>query len=259
MLLTIDVGNTNLCFGIFDGEELKGTFRLKTDPDRTSDEIGLFACEYFHRFGLEPEQVEDVIVASVVPHVMHTLTNAMVKYFNRVPLVIDGGVDPGLKIGVPGDERLGPDRSVACIAAMAKYGAPCIVLDFGTATTLDAVNAQGEYMGGCITTGLRVSADALTQRASLLPQVELTWPEKVLNSTAVGHIQAGLVMGYIGAVEYLIRRAKEELGEPDCTVVATGGLAGLVSENTALVQYEDRDLVLDGLRMIYLREKSRLA
>lgn len=258
MLLTIDVGNTNLCFGIFDGAELRGTFRLKTDPDRTSDEIGLFACEYFHRFGLEPEQVEDVIVASVVPHVMHTLCSAMVKYFGKVPLVIDGGVDPGLKMGVPGDERLGPDRSVACVAAMAKYGAPCIVLDFGTATTLDAVNARGEYMGGCITTGLRVSADALTQRASLLPQVELTMPDRVLNFTAVGHIQAGLMMGYIGAVEYLVRRAREELGAPGCPVVATGGLARMVAENTDLVQFEDKDLVLEGLRLIYLREKGKL-
>lgn len=257
MLLAIDVGNTNICFGIYDGAELLGTFRLKTDPDRTSDEIGLFACEYFRRFDLSPEAVDDVIIASVVPHIMYTLTNAVMKYFGKCPMIIDDGVDPGLAMGVSGDERLGPDRSVACVAAIVKYHAPCIVLDFGTATTLDALNEKGEYMGGCITAGLRVTADALAGRASLLPRVELARPEKVLNNTAVGHIQAGIVLGYIGATEHLIRLAKEELGVPDCKVIATGGLARLVADNTSLIQVVDKDLVLDGLRMVYHRERGR--
>lgn len=255
MLLAIDVGNTNLCFGIYEGEELLGGFRLKTDLDRTSDEIGLFACDYFRRFGLEPESVEAVIIASVVPGIMYTLNNAMVKYFGHTPLVIDSGVEPGLEMGVEGKERLGPDRSVACVAAIARYGAPCIVLDFGTATTLDAVDRQGRYKGGCITTGLRVSANALCSKTSMLPQVELTRPEKVLNSTAVGHIQAGLVLGYIGAMEYLIRLAREELSEPNCKVVATGGLARLVADSSGQIEAADCDLVLDGLRLIYNREK----
>ncbi len=257
MLLAIDVGNTNICFGIYDGETLKGTFRLKTDSDRTADEIGLFACEYFRRFDLEPEELKDIIIASVVPQVMYTLNRAMEKYFGKTPMIIDAGVEPGLAMGVPGDERLGPDRSVACVAAIEKYGVPCIVLDFGTATTLDALNEKGEYMGGCIATGLRVSADALTQRASLLPRVELVRPEKVLNTTAVGHIQAGVVLGYIGSMEYLIRLAKEELGAPDCPVVATGGLASIVAENTSLIQVVDKDLVLDGLRIIYQRAREK--
>lgn len=256
MLLAIDVGNTNICFGIYEGTALRGTFRLKTDPDRTSDEIGLFACEYFRRFNLSPDDVDDVIIASVVPHVMDALSNAVINYFGRRPMIIDDGVDPGLVMGVPGDERLGADRSVACVAAIAKYEAPCIVLDFGTATTLDALNAKGEYMGGCITTGLRVSAEALTGRASLLPRVELVRPEKVLNSTAVGHIQAGIVLGYIGAMEHLIRLAKEELGAADCKVIATGGLARLVADNSQLIQVVDKDLVLEGLRMVYQREKG---
>lgn len=256
MLLAIDVGNTNICFGIFEGTELRGTFRLKTDSDRTSDEIGLFACEYFRRFNLSPDAIDDVIIASVVPHVMYTLNNAVMNYFGRRPMIIDDGVDPGLAMGVAGDERLGADRSVACVAAIAKYHAPCIVLDFGTATTLDALNAKGEYMGGCITAGLRVSADALTGRASLLPKVELARPEKVLNVTAVGHIQAGIVLGYIGSMEYLIRLAKEELGVPDCKVIATGGLSRLVADNSDFIQVVDKDLVLDGLQIVYQREKG---
>lgn len=255
MLLAIDVGNTNLTFGIFEGAAMRGSFRLKTDSDRTSDEIGLFACDYFRRFGLDPEAVEDVIIDSVVPPIMHTLTNAIRKYFGKKPLVIDDGVDPGLAMGVAGDERLGADRSVACVAAIAKYGAPCVVLDFGTATTLDALNEQGAYMGGCITAGVRVSTDALFSRAALLPRVELVCPDKVLNTTAVGQIQAGAVMGYIGAMEHLIRKAKLELDAPGCRVVATGGLAGMMAQNSKLIDVVDRDLVLDGLRMIYDREK----
>lgn len=256
MLLAVDVGNTNLCFGIYDGEEMKGSFRLKTDPDRTSDELGLFACDYFRRFGLEPEEVEDVIIASVVPTIMHTLTNAMIKYFGREPIVLSSEEEVGLALGVESDEHLGPDRSVACVAAIARYGAPCIVLDFGTATTLDALNEKGEYMGGCITAGVRVSANALSAKTSLLPTVELARPEKVLNTTAVGHIQAGVVLGYIGSIEYLVRLAQEELGAPECKVIATGGLARMVADNTTCIHAVDRDLVLDGLRLIYQRMKG---
>ena len=159
MLLAIDVGNTNMVFGMFEGETFTGSFRLMTDANRTSDEIGLSAWEYFQRFGLKTEDVENVIIASVVPQVMHTLTNAMVKYFGKTPIIVDEDVDPGLPYGVSGDERLGADRSVACIAALEKYGAPLVVLDFGTATTVDAVNREGAYMGGCITAGAGKAGD----------------------------------------------------------------------------------------------------
>ena len=257
MLLTIDAGNTNLCFGLYEGDRLQGSFRLRTDPSQTADELGLLVCEYFHRFGLDLAAVEDVIIACVVPGLLPLLKRAMETYLGKTPLVIDGGVDPGLKLGVASDERLGADRSVACVAAAAKYGAPCIVLDLGTATTLDALNTRGEYMGGCIAVGLRVAANALAQQAALLPQVELTGPEKVLNTTAVGHIQAGMVLGYVGAVEYLVRRAREELGQPECPVVATGGLARIIAGHTGIIQAVDDDLVLEGLRLIYQRERGR--
>ncbi len=255
MILVIDVGNTDMVFGIFEGEALLGSFRLKTDPVRTSDEIGLLACQYFQRFGLEPSQITDVVVASVVPPVMHTLTQAIRKYFERTPLIIDEDLDPGLPYGIHSDERLGADRSVACLAAIEKYGAPIIVLDFGTATTLDAVSREGAYMGGCIAAGMRLTTEALFQKTARLPHVELAVPETVLGSTAVGQIQAGAVMGYIGSMEYLILAAKRELGYggEETRVIATGGLAYMVAEHSDMIDTVDNSLVLEGLRLIYER------
>lgn len=257
MLVAIDVGNTNMVFGLFEQDILTGSFRLMTDANRTSDEIGLAAWDYFQRFGLKTEDVEDVIIASVVPQVMHTLTNAIAKYFNKTPIIVDDDVDPGLPYGVSGDERLGPDRAVACIAAVEKYGTPLVVLDFGTATTLDAVNANGEYMGGCIIAGVRIATDALFMKTAMLPKVELIKPDTVLNSTAVGQIQAGAVGGYIGSMEYLIREAKKELGGGDVQVVATGGLARLIADNTDLVSHVDASLILEGLVLIYRRDRGQ--
>lgn len=258
MLLVIDVGNTNMVLGIFEGAELKGSFRLMTDANRTSDEVGLLMSQYFQRFGVALDQVEDVVIGSVVPQVMHTLSNAVKKYLGKVPLIIDENLDPRLPyVECDSDERLGPDRAVADIAAIEKYGAPLIVLDFGTATTLDAVSRDGIYLGGCITAGVRVSIDGLFQKTALLPRVELVKPDTVLSTTAVGQIQAGAVMGYIGAMEYLIRQAKHEMGEQDIKVIATGGLARMVADNTDLIDVVDPQLVLDGLRIIYEREKAK--
>jgi type III pantothenate kinase len=261
MLIAIDVGNTNMVFGVFQGETLLGSFRLMTDVNRTSDEIGLSAFEYFHRFGWSVEQVEDVIIASVVPSVMYSLTSAMVKYFDRTPLVVDVDVDPALPyVPSDSDEHLGADRSVACVAAMEKYGKPLIVLDFGTATTVDAVDGDGVYQGGCISAGLRVSTEALFSKAAMLPHVELVKPPRTLNTTAVGQIQAGAVGGYVGAMEYLIRAAKAELGCGDrVKVVATGGLARLVADHTDLIDAVDPQLILDGLLLLYRRHKGALS
>lgn len=259
MLLVIDVGNTNMVFGIYAGEQLAGSFRLKTDVNRTSDEIGLLAFQYFEKFELDTSEIEDVIIASVVPPVMYSLTSAIVKYFNCRPLIIDEGVDPGLPYAAGGDERLGSDRSVACVAAAEKYGAPLVVLDFGTATTVDAVSREGAYLGGCITAGVRISTEALFQKTAKLPNVELAMPDKVLGYTAVKQIQAGAVMGYIGAMEFLIRRAKREMGYPEgeIKVVATGGLSWLVADNTDMIDLVDKNLILDGLRLIYQRYRDK--
>ena len=213
MLMAIDVGNTNMVFGLLDGERLVGSFRLMTDANRTSDEIGLTVCEYFRRFDLTMDQVTDIIIASVVPQVMYTLTSAIIKYFGKKPIIIDEDVSTGIRY--QGDDRLGADRSVSCVAAMEKYGKPLVVLDFGTATTV------------------------------------------VLGKNTIAQIQAGSVMGYIGAIEYLIRQTKAEMpGGENATVVATGGLARLIADNTDLIDVVDGQLILDGLRIIYERYQA---
>ena len=245
MLLLIDVGNTNIVFGVYKNNKQVGSFRLTSNVTRTSDELGLNACAYFQRFGLDPCQVQDVIICSVVPGIMHALTNAIIKYFGRVPLVVNEHVFPTLKYpeGV-NPYALGADRSVACMAAVEKYGAPLLVLDFGTATTLDAIDPDGCYRGGCILAGQ-------------LPQIELAVPDTFLGMDTVSHIQIGGVLGYIGSVEYLIRNTKAELeGGEHAKVVATGGLARLIAENTDTIDVVDGGLILDGLVSIYEKYKA---
>lgn len=259
MLLTIDVGNTNMVFSLFNGEALAGSFRLTTVAGRTSDELGMDIWNQLSRLELKPEELEAVIISSVVPPVMAALTDALVRYLGKTPIVVDVDVDPGLPYGVVSNEHLGTDRSVACVAAIHKYGAPLILADMGTATTVDAISRQGVYMGGCITAGARISIEALFQKTALLPQVNLALPERVLSGTAVGQIQAGAVLGYIGAMERLITQAREELDEPEAVVVATGGLAPVIAAGTDLIDVVDGQLIPDGLRLLYqkyLREHT---
>ena len=259
MLLTIDVGNTNMVFSLFSGEALAGSFRLTTVTGRTSDELGMDTWNQPSRWELKPEELEAVIISSVVPPVMAALTDALVRYLGKTPIVVDVDVDPGLPYGVVSNEHLGTDRSVACVAAIHKYGAPLILADMGTATTVDAISRQGVYMGGCITAGARISIEALFQKTALLPQVNLALPERVLSGTAVGQIQAGAVLGYIGAMERLITQAREELDEPEAVVVATGGLAPVIAAGTDLIDVVDGQLIPDGLRLLYqkyLREHT---
>ena len=255
MLLTIDVGNTNMVFGLFEEEAMLGTFRLMTTGNRTSDEIGLTICEYFRRFNLDLNEVEDIIIASVVPQVMYTLTNAVFKYFGKRPIIVDDDVFPGILY--EGDERLGADRAVSCDAAMAKYGMPLIVLDFGTATTVDAIGSDGHYLGGSILAGLQITTEALFSKAAKLPQIELALPKTVLGLSTVTQIQAGSVGGYIGSIEYLIRRTKADMGcGENVKVVATGGLARFIADHTPVIDLVDSQLILDGLRMMYEKHKA---
>ncbi|MDD6024577.1 MAG: type III pantothenate kinase [Oscillospiraceae bacterium] len=253
MLLTIDIGNTNMVFGIFQEEKMVGSFRLSTKSTATSDEIGILAVAYFERFGYKTEDVKACIIASVVPQVMYSITSAIIKYFGVEPLVVGTDVDAGLQFDPRCYEtgRLGVDRAVNCIAAIKKYGAPFIILDFGTATTLDAVNAENIYVGGTIGPGLRVSLDALVSKTAMLPRVELQMPETILGRNTVEQIQAGVVGGYVGDMEYLIRRAIRELGCEDVKVIATGGLSRLIAQETDLIAIVDSSLTMDGLRMIY--------
>ena len=221
--------------------------------ERTSDEIGLFICDYFRRFDLAIPEVEDAIIASVVPQVMYSLTSAIIKYFNRTPVIVDEDVDPGLRYDVDG--RLGVDRAVDCVAAIEKYGAPLIVVDFGTATTIDAVSGDGEYLGGVIMAGIKISMDALFMRAAMLPRVELVKPDHVLGRNTVDQMQAGAVCGYIGSIEYIIGQMKTEMKAENIRVVATGGLARLITENTDAIDTLDSQLTPDGLRIVYDKYK----
>ncbi len=254
MILTIDVGNTNMEYGLFESGKLVSSFRLSTNTNRTSDELGVLACQYFARFNHKIEDVKDVIICSVVPHIMHSLTNSIVKYFGKTPLIVDADVDPGLEYD--GDERLGTDRAVAIVAAVKKYGTPLIVLDFGTATTVDAVDPNGKYLGGAIISGLRISTDALSMRTSTLPRIELAKPAGVIGKNTIWQLQAGAVYNFIGGIEHIIKVTKAEMGYPDAKVICTGGLSRLAADNCASIDVIDRSLILDGLMILYNRHKG---
>ncbi len=255
MLLTIDIGNTNMVFGIFKEaqQELLGSFRLSTNSTATSDEVGIMAVAYFERFGYRAEDVKACIIASVVPQVMYSVTSAIIKYFGVAPLVVGTDVETGLKFDPRCYEtgRLGTDRAVNCIAAIRKYGAPFVILDFGTATTIDAVGQEGIYMGGTIGPGLQVSLDALVSRTAMLPRVELQMPPTVLGRNTVEQIQAGVVAGYVGNMEYLIRHVLDELNCEGVKVIATGGLSRMIAQQTDRIDIVDTMLTLSGLQMIY--------
>ena len=249
MLLTIDIGNTNMVFGIFKGEEMLGSFRLSTNSTATSDELGILAVSYFERFGYRTEDLKACIIGSVVPQVMYSVTSAIIKYFG----VVGTDVDTGLKFAPRCYEtgRLGADRAINCIAATQKYGAPFVILDFGTATTIDAVGPDGVYMGGTIGPGLQVSLDALVSRTAMLPRVELQMPQTVLGRNTVEQIQAGVVAGYVGNMEYLIRQVMEEMDCEGIKVIATGGLSRMIAQQTDRINIVDPMLTMDGLRMIF--------
>lgn len=253
MLLTIDIGNTNMVFGIYKGEEMLGSFRLSTNSTATSDELGILAVSYFERFGYRTEDLKACIIGSVVPQVMYSVTSAIIKYFGVEPLVVGTDVDTGLKFAPRCYEtgRLGADRAINCISATQKYGAPFVILDFGTATTIDAVAPDGVYMGGTIGPGLQVSLDALVSRTAMLPRVELQMPQTVLGRNTEEQIQAGVVAGYVGNMEYLIRQVMEEMDCEGIKVIATGGLSRMIAQQTDRINIVDPMLTMDGLRMIF--------
>lgn len=258
MLLTIDVGNTNMVFGIYQEKEMLGSFRLSTNSTATSDEIGIMAVAYFERFGYRTEDVKACMIGSVVPQVMYSLTSAVIKYFGVAPLVVGTDVDTGLKFDPRCYEtgRLGTDRAVNCIAAIEKYGAPFLILDFGTATTIDAVGPDGVYLGGTIGPGLQVSLDALVSRTAMLPRVELQMPPTVLGRNTIEQIQAGVVGGYVGNMEYLIRQVIQEMDCEGIKVIATGGLSRMIAQQTDRINIVDTSLTMDGLQMIYDRNRD---
>jgi len=255
MIFVIDVGNTNLTFGVYQGEELVATFRMMTKNARTSDEYGIMIKQLLESRGIDVKALEGVIIASVVPDVMHSLTSAIIRYLEQEPLIVGPGVKTGIKIITENPRAIGADRIVDAVAAYEKYGGPVLVLDFGTATTYDLVLAGGEFAAGITAPGIRISSEALWTQTAKLPNIEIKKPKSILAQETITSMQAGLMYGQIGQTEYIIDKVKEESKLPELKVVATGGLGRIIADETKKIDVYDSSLTLDGLRIIY--EKNR--
>ena len=254
MLFVIDVGNTHITLGVFDGKELKATFRMTAKQPRTSDEYGIQLCDLLVHRNFNVKDIEDVIVSSVVPDIMHSLGSAIIKYFNVRPIV-PSTLDMGLTIHTEHPKEIGPDRIVDAVAAYEKYGGPVIVIDFGTATTYDVVTEDGVFEGGLISTGIRTAARALWGGAAMLPEIEIRKPGSIIAKETVSSMQGGLVFGYIGQVEYIVNKMKAA-GYENAKVVATGGLGNIIVPETDAIDIYDPNLTLEGLRIIYEKHKE---
>lgn len=252
MLLALDIGNTNIVVGVFEGETLREHWRLRTDRERTADEHGLLMIHLLQYASLPAERIRGVIISNVVPPMTDALLNMARRFFHVEPIFVSHELDLGVPIRYHDPREVGADRLVNAVAAIHKYGAPIIIVDFGTATTLDVISPQGEYLGGCIMTGIRVSAEALFRAAARLPRIDLTTPDHIIGRTTVEAMQSGIMYGYAGAIDALVRRIHQELGCA-ATVVATGGLAERIAAETPSIQHVDPWLTLEGLHLIWKR------
>jgi len=266
MLLALDVGNTNTVLGLYDNVgSLAAHWRVSTHRTQTADEYGVLFTNLFNLHGLSTSQVHHIIISSVVPPVESTLLQVCESYFKLKPLFVEPGIKTGMPVLVDNPAELGADRLVNAIAAYEKYGGPAIVVDFGTATTFDVISARGEYLGGIISPGLGISADALFSRAARLGRVDIKRPPKVIGTTTVTHIQSGLYYGYIGLVDGILERMIAEMAEDarcggvEPRILATGGLAPLIAGDSRYISTIDDMLTLDGLRLVFARNRPEVA
>ena len=255
MLFAVDVGNTNITVGLFDGKELVKQFRMITKTSRTSDEYGVYFRQWLSINGFDDTNISDVIISSVVPNIMHSLTSGFIKYFNVNPLIVAPGIKSGIRLAIPNPKELGADRLVDAVAAYELYGGPVIVVDFGTATTHDLVLGDGTFSAGVTSPGIRLAANALWTGTAKLPEVEIKKVDTVLGKDTVSSMQAGIYYGYVGQTEYIINKMKEESGLDGIKVVATGGLGKLISDATDAIDIYDPELTLHGLRIIHDKQR----
>ncbi len=251
MILVIDVGNTNITLGVYNNKELLGHWRMATNVTKTSDEIGMFILSVFYSAEIKVSQIKAVVICSVVPPIMHSLINTIKKYIKLEPMLVEPGVKTGINIKYENPREVGADRIVNAVAACELYGGNIIIVDFGTATTFCAIKENRDYLGGVIAPGIKISADALFQKASKLPRIELVKPQNVIGKTTVTSMQSGMVYGYVGQIDFIVKKMKLEMNLPDIKVIATGGLASLVASESETVDEINRMLTMEGLRIIY--------
>lgn len=250
MLLVFDIGNTNMVLGAYEGKELLQHWRISTDRQKTGDEYGMLINNLFTYGGLSIKDIEAVIISSVVPPLVVPLVKMCQRYFNVEPLVVGPGIKTGIFIKYENPREVGADRIVNAVAAHHKYGGPLIIVDFGTATTFCVIDDNGDYLGGAIAPGIGISTEALFQRAAKLPRIELVKPKTVICRNTVTSMQSGIIYGFVGQVDGIVRRMKEEMGR-DAFVVATGGLANLITMESSTINAVEHFLTLEGLQIIY--------
>ena len=257
MLAAIDIGNTNITVGVFKEDEIIATFRLTTKMPRTSDEYGMLLLNLLEQNEIDHKDIEDVIIASVVPNIMHSFERAIVKYFHIIPIMIEPGIKTGIRIAIDNPKQVGADRIVDAAAAYGLYGGPVLVLDFGTATTYDLVDANGTFLTGITAPGIQSAARALSDDAAKLPEIEIKKPDSILAKDTISSMQAGLIYGQIGQTEYIIWQVKKEAGLGEIKVVATGGLGRIIANETELIDIYDPTLTLKGMLFIYKKQNRK--